>query len=217
MLSRSIKRGCPSRDWRLPLRGCGGRGREVPLIWEFLEAQTSSRSAPRLFRKKYDDAPITIAKNATTAASIANAPKSTRAPGTSANWCDQIAAYPSELCAASLPAGVVVHGAEQHRIANPIAKAISVTLRSVFIGTQSTPDVPLQDKHTFLDEIGLGRRSLHRIGRVGADDSDAMIEKGCVDARYIDLRHVAGYAILGRYGAPLAREIARCGMCNPRV
>jgi hypothetical protein len=101
--------------------------------------QTSSRSAPRLFRKKYADAPITIAKNATTAASIPNAPMSTRAPGTAANWCDQIAAYPSELCAASLPAGVVVHGAEQHRIANPIAKAKSVTFRSVFIGTQSTP------------------------------------------------------------------------------
>jgi hypothetical protein len=60
-------------------------------------------------------------------------------PGAAANSCDQIAAYPSELCAASLPAGVVVHEGEQRRIAIPITKAKSVTLRSVFRGPQSTP------------------------------------------------------------------------------
>jgi len=43
------------------------------------------------------------------------------------------------LCAPSLPAGVVVHGAKQHKIANPITNAKSVTLNSVFIAPQSTP------------------------------------------------------------------------------
>src|SRR5580692_166257 len=60
-------------------------GQEDLSARRFFRAQTSSRSAPRLFRKKYAEAPITIEKNATTAASIANAPKSTRAPGTAAN------------------------------------------------------------------------------------------------------------------------------------
>jgi hypothetical protein len=53
---------------------------------------------------------------------------------------------------------------------------------------------------------------LHRVGRLGADDSDAVVEEGRVDAGYVDLGHVAGYAILGRYGARLAGVIARCGM-----
>src|SRR5580704_10629182 len=60
-------------------------GQEDLSARRFFRAQTSSRSAPRLFRKKYTEAQITIEKNATTAASIANAPKSTRAPGTAAN------------------------------------------------------------------------------------------------------------------------------------
>ena len=57
-------------------------------------------------------------------------------------------------------------------------------------------------------------RSLHRVGRIGADDSDLMVEKGCVHAGYIDLGHVARYAILGRYRAPLAWVIALCGMSS---
>ncbi len=55
-------------------------------------AQTSSLSAPRLPRKKYAPAPITIAKKSTTPANIANAPGSTRAPATAPNREDQIAA-----------------------------------------------------------------------------------------------------------------------------
>lgn len=56
------------------------------------DAQTSSRSAPRLPRKKYAPAPITIAKKSTTPVSIANAPGSTREPATAPNRDDQIAA-----------------------------------------------------------------------------------------------------------------------------
>ena len=57
--------------------------------------------------------------------------------------------------------------------------------------------------------IGRATKSLHRVGRVGADDSNAMVEEGRVDAGYVDLGHVAGYAILGRYGARSAGVIAR--------
>ena len=49
---------------------------------------------------------------------------------------------------------------------------------------------------------------IHRVGRVGADDSNAMVEEGRVDAGYVDWGHVAGYAILGRYGARSAGVIA---------
>ncbi len=55
-------------------------------------AQTSSRSAPRFPRKKYAEAPITIAKKSTTPASIANAPASTLAPAIAPKRDDQIAA-----------------------------------------------------------------------------------------------------------------------------
>jgi hypothetical protein len=102
-------------------------------------SQTSSLSAPRFPRKKYAPAPITIAKKSTTPASIANAPGSTLAPATVPNRDDQIAAYPNESCSPELPAGVVVHGAKQHRKPIPIKNEKKVTLKRVFMATQSTP------------------------------------------------------------------------------
>ena len=50
------------------------------------------------------------------------------------------------MCCAELPAGVVVQGAKQERRAKPIKKAKKVTLKRVFIGTQSTPAAGLHVK-----------------------------------------------------------------------
>jgi len=101
-------------------------------------SQTSSRSGPRFPRKKYAPAPITIAKKSTTPASIANAPGSTLAPATAPNRDDQIAAYPNESWSPALPAGIVVHGAKQHRKPIPIKNEKKVTLKRVFMATVYT-------------------------------------------------------------------------------